>query len=157
MYLPDDILALTDRVGMHHSLELRVPFVDHEVVEYCARIPSALKIRGLNKKHLLKKASGKLLPKSVIDHRKPRFCSPMAAWLRGDLKPLVAEALDQRRVAREGIFAPEAVARLERNHFERNQFNDKIIFSLLVFDRWLTRRRMLKTSGQERAPHYVAG
>ena len=70
MYLPDDILALTDRVGMWHSLELRVPFIDHTLLEFCARLPSALKLRRGQKKYLLRRAARQHVPESVLNHRK---------------------------------------------------------------------------------------
>lgn len=136
MYLPDDILALSDRVGMHHSLELRVPFIDHKVVEFCARIPSGLKIRGTDKKYLLKQAAARFLPDSVISHRKQGFCAPLSSWLHGDLRPLVDELLDPTRLAREGYFAPESVGALVSDHHARRNLNDKAIFALLMFGKW---------------------
>jgi asparagine synthase (glutamine-hydrolysing) len=136
MYLPDDILALSDRVGMHHSLELRVPFIDHKVVEYCATIPSALKIKGLEKKHLLKVAARRYLPEPVISHRKQGFSSPMAAWLRGDLRGSVDRLLAADVLRQHGVFAPAEVARLIDEHQSRRRLNHKTIFSLLMYNRW---------------------
>lgn len=138
MYLPDDILALSDRVGMHHSLELRVPFVDHEVVEFCARLPQGLKIRGTEKKHLLKLAAGHLLPEPVISHRKQGFCAPLSSWLHTDLRPVVAGLLDPARLAAEGYFNPNEVGALVADHHARRNLNDKAIFSLLMFGKWLS-------------------
>lgn len=136
MYLPDDILALSDRLGMHHSLELRVPFIDHKVVEYCATIPSALKIKGLEKKHLLKRAARRYLPEPVLDHRKQGFCSPMAAWLRADLRSTVERLLSPRELAGQGLFAPTEVARLVEDHQALRRLNHKVIFSLLMYTKW---------------------
>ncbi|MBV9622251.1 MAG: asparagine synthase (glutamine-hydrolyzing), partial [Gammaproteobacteria bacterium] len=85
-YLPDDILRLTDRLSMWHSLELRVPYLDHRLVEEAMRIPSSLKIRGMRQKHLLKEVARKWLPPAVIDHRKQGFEAPMGQWLRGPLR-----------------------------------------------------------------------
>jgi asparagine synthase (glutamine-hydrolysing) len=136
-YLPEDILALSDRMGMHHSLELRVPFVDHKVVEYCARIPSKWKIKGTNKKHMLKNSARSLLPDSVIDHRKQGFCAPMASWLRGDLRPVVQEHLNHQTISDGGFFQPSLVKGLVDDHMSLQQLNDKSLFSLLVFQKWL--------------------
>lgn len=137
MYLPDDILALSDRVGMHHSLELRVPFIDHKVVEFCARLPQQVKIRGAEKKYLLKLAARQLLPDSVISHRKQGFCAPLSAWLHQDLRPVVGRILDPSRLAGEGFFDPKAVGALVEDHHARRSLNDKAIFSLLMFGKWL--------------------
>lgn len=136
MYLPDDILALSDRIGMQHSLELRVPFIDHKVVEYCARIPSGLKINRFDKKHLLKKAARRFLPDSVIDHRKQGFSSPMAIWLRGELRASVDQCLDRNVLERQGIFAADAVSTLAADHYARKRLNHKTIFSLMMFNKW---------------------
>ncbi len=136
MYLPDDILALSDRVGMHHSLELRVPFVDHRVIEFCARIPNRLKIKNGEKKYLLKKAGKKLLPASVLSHRKQGFCTPMAAWLRGDLQETLKNELAPETLRAECIFKPLRVRQLIKEHESRERLNDKTLFSLLVFQKW---------------------
>jgi asparagine synthase (glutamine-hydrolysing) len=142
MYLPDDILALSDRLGMHHSLELRVPFVDHEVVEFCARIPSSLKIRARQKKYLLREVARPFLPPSVLNHRKQGFSAPMAKWLRGDLRPLVEQRLTSASLARTGLFQAETVKTMVADHYQLKQLNDKALFSLLVFDKWLARNRI---------------
>ena len=85
MFLPDDILALTDRVGMWHSLELRVPFTDHKLMEFCARLPVSLKLRRGEKKHLLRRAASAYLPPSVSQPSQAGvgFITPMARWLEG--------------------------------------------------------------------------
>ena len=137
MYLADDILALSDRIGMYHSLELRVPFVDHKVVEFCARIPSSLKIRHLKKKYLLCKAGRRLLPESVLSHRKQGFCAPMAAWLRHDLADRINAALAKETVDAQGFFHSPCVQKILEDHYSRRQLNDKMIFALYVFQKWL--------------------
>jgi len=135
-YLPEDILALSDRVGMHHSLELRVPFVDHKLVEYCARVPNRLKIRRREKKYLLKTVAREFLPGSVIDHRKQGFCAPMAAWLRGPLRETVEKHVVGAGSSHGAFFRPEVVRRLVDDHMDLTSLNDKILFSLLVFQKW---------------------
>jgi asparagine synthase (glutamine-hydrolysing) len=136
MYLPEDILALSDRVGMQHSLELRVPLVDHKLVEFCAKIPSALKVRGTEKKHLLRRAARRYVPPSVLNHRKQGFGSPMAAWLRGDLLPLVRAHLDPIAIAADGVFSSDFVTTAVTDHLERRKLNDKLLFALLAFQIW---------------------
>jgi asparagine synthase (glutamine-hydrolysing) len=136
MYLPDDILALTDRVGMWHSLELRVPFVDHTLMEFCARIPSSLKLRRGEKKYLLRQAARPFVPASVLNHRKQGFAAPMAMWLRGDMRGLVDSTLRPQELDRVGVLNPEQVSARVAAHAERRQLNDKSIFAMLVFQRW---------------------
>jgi len=138
-YLPDDILALTDRVGMWHSLELRVPFVDHTLVEFCARIPASLKLAHGQKKALLRRAARPLVPASVLNHRKQGFASPMAAWLHGSLSPFVQKTLEPAAIRRSGVLQPAEVARHVSAHRERRALNDKQIFAMLMFERWWTR------------------
>jgi len=138
-YLPDDILALTDRVGMWHSLELRVPFVDHTLVEFCARIPASLKLARGQKKYLLRRAARRLVPASVLDHRKQGFASPMAAWLHGPLSPLVRASLQAAAIARSGVLQPREVEAHVLAHGERRALNDKQIFAMLMFERWWAR------------------
>lgn len=141
MYLPDDILALSDRIGMHHSLELRVPFIDHKLVEFCARIPNSLKIKYGRKKYLLKQAGKALLPKSVLSHRKQGFSAPIAEWLKKDLYAETQASLNNNRVQSDGFFKPEIVQKLMIEHYSRKKLNDKIIFALLVFQKWHERAK----------------
>jgi asparagine synthase (glutamine-hydrolysing) len=135
-YVPEDILALSDRMSMYHSLEVRVPFLDHKVVEFCAAIPASLKIKGMTKKYLLKKVAKPFLPDSILTHRKQGFACPMAAWLRTDLKAYVEEALSESRLSRHGLFNSETVQGLIRDHMERRELNDRRLFTLLMFQKW---------------------
>lgn len=136
MYLPDDILALSDRLGMRHSLELRVPFVDHKVVEFCATIPASLKLRWGKKKYLLKKASKELLGQGITGHPKQGFASPMTSWIRHDLRDYVTESLRPERLALHGLFDQRRVDSLIDDHIGRRSNNYKVIFSLLMFQKW---------------------
>jgi asparagine synthase (glutamine-hydrolysing) len=135
-YLPEDILALNDRVGMHHSMELRVPFVDHTLVEFCATIPGNLKIKRLEKKYLLKIIARKYVPSEVFSHPKQGFGSPMTSWLRGELKPFVLENLSEERLKQHNIFNVAFVQKLIKEHMNRSQNHYKKIFALIMFQRW---------------------
>jgi asparagine synthase (glutamine-hydrolysing) len=137
MYMPEDILALSDRIGMHFSIEIRVPFVDHKLVEYCAQIPSSLKIKSGEKKYLLKKIAKNYLPMSAIKHRKQGFCSPMAAWLNSDLRPMVESALHPTKIKHDRFFSPEAVHTICNEHYSKRSLNDKVMYALLMFQNWL--------------------
>ncbi|RLB08881.1 MAG: asparagine synthase (glutamine-hydrolyzing) [Deltaproteobacteria bacterium] len=136
-YLPEDILALTDRIGMHHSLELRVPFTDHKLVEFCVTIPSKYKIRWLEKKFLLKKAALKYLPKEVIYHRKQGFSSPMATWLQQDLKSFCNHILSKQEIDKYGILNWNFVDRILKEHIRLQDRHDKLIFAIIMFQKWV--------------------
>jgi asparagine synthase (glutamine-hydrolysing) len=138
-YLPDDILALTDRVGMWHSLEARVPFLDHMLVEFCARLPVSMKIRLTQKKAMLRRVARRFVPPSVLDHPKQGFGSPMAAWLRCGLRSFAENSLSGPALDRTGVLKRSAVAALLTEHSERRQVNDRRIFAILVFQRWMLR------------------
>jgi asparagine synthase (glutamine-hydrolysing) len=140
MYLADDILALTDRIGMWHSLELRVPFLDHTLLEFCARIPTNLKIRFGEKKHLLRRAAAPFIPASVLNHRKQGFASPMAMWMRGGLKDFVGRNLSPSCLNDVGVLNPSAVTALMDAHEGRLALNDRQVFAVLMFQRWSVRR-----------------
>jgi asparagine synthase (glutamine-hydrolysing) len=135
-YLPDDILALTDRISMAHSLEVRVPFLDHKLLEFCSRIPPEMKLKFFQKKYLLKKCAAALLPRAVLRHKKQGFVGPTAHWLRHDLKPYVCETLSEERLRQSEFFDPKAVQRILNEHFSRRQTHDKLIWALLIFQTW---------------------
>jgi len=135
-YLPEDILAMSDRISMHHSMELRVPFVDHEVVEYSAGIPSGLKIKGIRKKYLLRKIAGQYLPDNIIKHKKQGFASPMTAWLKHDLKNVVRERLGKEEIMKHNYFNFPYVQKKIEDHMNGRDIHDKLLFSLLVFQTW---------------------
>jgi asparagine synthase (glutamine-hydrolysing) len=137
MYLPDDLLTLNDRIGMAHSLELRPPFLDHKIVEFCASIPSRLKLRRFEKKYLLGQAARSLIPDSIVKRRKQGFASPMAIWLRHDMKGLVESALNPDHVRGQGIFDANHIADMLSAHQNREALHDKKLFALLMSQEWL--------------------
>jgi len=140
-YLPDDILALTDRIGMLHSQELRVPFTDHILMEFCATIPAEMKLKNLQKKYLLKKAAAPFVPKAVLNHRKQGFSSPMAQWLKEELKPLSENILSNTSIEKDGLFEWQFVENIINQHLERKALHDKFIFGLIMFQKWLKNNR----------------
>jgi asparagine synthase (glutamine-hydrolysing) len=137
-YLPDDILALSDRVSMQHSLEVRVPFIDHEFMEFCATIPPETRLKGFKKKYLLKKALTNIIPEEVINHRKQGFVGPTASWMRSDLKQLILNSLTRNELEKHGYIKYETVSRILDEHFTGKQLHDKLIWSLLIFQKWFT-------------------
>ena len=138
-YLSDDILTLTDRLGMWHSLELRVPYLDHRFVELAAHIPARLKIRGLTQKYLLKRIAERWLPRDMVYHKKQGFEAPMGRWLRGPLLPFFDAVVNQRTVERAGIFRYEEILRLRDEHVSLKRKHSKILFSLLMLHLWARR------------------
>lgn len=139
-YLPDDILALSDRLSMWHSLELRVPLIDHELTELTARMPSRYKVRRDSMKWMLKRIAEKWLPHDIVHHRKQGFESPMAAWMRGELRDYAVESLTDPKIEAAGLFDSKEVRRLLDQHLSGKQKNNKILFSLLMLFSWLRRQ-----------------
>lgn len=135
-YLPDDILCVTDRMSMLHALEVRVPFIDHKLLEFCATIPPEMKMKWFQKKYLLKKAMRPLLPGDVLDHRKQGFVGPMAQWLKKDLKQFTIETLSKQNVESVGVFQYKEVASILDEHFSGREIHDTLIWAMLIFQRW---------------------
>ncbi|MDY6896188.1 MAG: asparagine synthase C-terminal domain-containing protein, partial [Thermotogota bacterium] len=135
-YLPEDILTLTDRISMHHSLEVRVPFVDYKFMEFATTIPPEMKLKWFQKKYILKKAIKNILPRGVINHRKQGFASPMAKWLQSDLKPYILDTLSPEALKKHDLFNMSLVNSILNEHFNRNELHDKLIWSLVVFQNW---------------------
>jgi asparagine synthase (glutamine-hydrolysing) len=138
-YLPEDILALSDRLSMWHSLEVRVPLVDHPLVELSGRLPVSYKIDLQRKKILLKRIAERHLPIEIVRHRKQGFESPMAAWLRKDLASYARDVLGPNRLGKTGLFSSAYVAEALDQHLAGRQKNNKLIFSLIMFQEWYER------------------
>lgn len=135
-FMLDDILVKVDRCSMLHSLEVRAPFLDKKCAEYVARLPVNCKLSGFRRKFLLKKAFARLLPEKILKRNKRGFQIPVAAWLRGRLKPLLREMLSPDRLARQGIFQPGETERLMEAHFSGKRDLRKPLWTLLVFQLW---------------------
>src|SRR5439155_35177 len=129
--LPDDLLALTDRMSMAASIECRAPLVDYELLELASRMPSSLKVRGLTLKYLLKKAVAPWLPRDIVVRKKRGFGAPMGSWLRGDLQTLIRETLSEEYVRRRGLLHWPAVQTILRTHQEQKSDNTDQIFALV--------------------------
>jgi asparagine synthase (glutamine-hydrolysing) len=140
-WLADDLLVKADRMTMAHSLELRVPFLDHHLVEFAATLPGNLKIRKGAGKYLLKKWATPLLPREIIERRKAGFPVPTRSWFRAELAGYAREVLLARNGPSSEFFSAQAVETLLTAH-QREDRSDQI-FSLLVFDSW--HRQYIKT------------
>jgi len=138
-YLPDDILHKTDRMSMAHSLEVRPPFLDHRVVEFAARLPEKLKIRGGRLKFILRELMKDRLPASVLGRKKEGFDIPVHDWLRMVLRPLLLDTLNERSVKESGIFSWPGVERAIHAHLERRANLGYHLWGLLVLFLWMKR------------------
>lgn len=133
-YLADDILAKVDRASMATSLEVRVPFLDHEVVEYAMMMPAAWKLRGRRTKWILRRAFADVLPASTLRRDKQGFSIPMKNWLRGPLRPLLHEVLDPSRIRDRGWFEAEAVQRLVDEHVRGRQNHAHRLWCIIALE-----------------------
>lgn len=135
-YLPDDILTKVDRMSMAHSLELRAPLLDYRIVELAAKLPYTSKIRGSTTKWLLKELYGQQLPSEVTAQRKWGFALPMEHWLRGELRPVLEDALNDPVVVDAGIFNMTEVRALAHEHWSETRDRTPQLWNYLFFTRW---------------------
>ena len=131
-YLADELLVKADRASMAHSLEVRVPFLDTVLSEFAFGLPSRLKVRGLAKKRLLRKALAPIVPAEILGARKQGLTLPAAQWLRGPLEPYARELLANDR----GLFDTTFVNRLLDDHVAGRRDNWKQLWTLLSFAAW---------------------
>ena len=139
VFLVDDMLVKTDRASMAHSLEARVPLLDPVVAELALALPTKLKVRGLAKKRLLRKAVEPLLPREILAGQKRGFSPPMGTWLQNELQPLAREALSAETLRRQGFFRPQPVTRMLDDHVAGRADNSRKIWALLTFSLWFDR------------------
>ncbi len=136
MYLQDDLLTKVDRATMLASLEARAPFLDHELAEYVAGLPSGLKVRRGTGKWILREAVRSRLPAEVLARRKRGFTIPFSRWLLHGLRDRMLVRFAPERVAARGVFDPAGVSELLDEHLSRRVDHKKALFTLLSFDLW---------------------
>ncbi len=134
--LPDDLLMLTDKMSMATSLECRVPLLDHELVELAARMPEAIKIRGGRLKHAMKQAVSELLPRDILERGKRGFGTPMGAWLKRDLAPLVGGLLSEPAIRRRGLLDSPGIQTLISAHAANRIDGTDRLLTLLNLEIW---------------------
>jgi asparagine synthase (glutamine-hydrolysing) len=134
--LPDDLLLLTDKMSMAVSLECRVPLLDHDLVELAASMPAAVKIKGGRLKHLMKEALSDLLPGEILNRQKRGFGTPMGAWLKSDLAPVLDRLLSPAVVRSRGLFREGVVTRLVRDHRANRFDGTDILLALMNLEIW---------------------
>lgn len=136
-YLPNDMLVKVDRMSMAHSLEVRVPFLDHRLVEFAASIPPSLKLKNFtNNKYLIKAVMRGRLPKRILNRKKAGFNVPKVRWLRGELKPFVHDNLSRQQIQAMGFIDGNAVDTLLADHFNNKADNSFQIWNLLTLSLW---------------------
>jgi asparagine synthase (glutamine-hydrolysing) len=155
VYLVDDLLVKTDRASMAHSLEARVPYLDPLVAGLAQSLPTRLKVSGMRKKRLLRKAAEPLLPRRIVSGRKRGFSIPAAAWLRGDLEPFARDVLSAETLRRQAFFRPEPVRALIDRHVAGKEDVSRQLWGLLAFTLWYE-RHVERTPGPLRESRLAA-
>lgn len=135
-YFPDQLLVKADVSSMAHSLEARSPLLDTEMIEFAATIPTALRLRGWETKHLLKRLAARVVPREVLYRRKRGFVMPASRWLRGAMAPYLRAALDSDSFHGRGWIRPEFTRRLLEEHQSGARDWGDRLFTLLVLEVW---------------------
>lgn len=134
-WLPDDLLIKADKMTMANSVELRVPLLDHKLLEFAAALPSNLKVRGFTTKYLAKKTLEKRIPKQILERRKEGFPVPYESWLRKELRGWIRELLLDGKTINRGYFAAPRVEELLARD-DAGHGCSKEIFSLVTLEMW---------------------
>jgi asparagine synthase (glutamine-hydrolysing) len=134
-YLPLDILTKVDRMSMAHSLETRVPLLDHKLVEFAATIPPEFQIEGGVTKSVLKRAMGGILPEGIVNRRKQGFAVPLGYWFRGKLGAYAHDLLLGSRTRQRGLFQPRTIENLLQQQ-KRGRDLDLHLWTLMSFELW---------------------
>ena len=134
--LPNDYLTKIDRMSMANSLEVRVPFLDHKLLEFAMSISSKYKLKGLTTKYLLKKIMKDKLPEEIIRGRKKGFSIPLSRWFRGDFASLLNEFLSEDIITKRRYFSYDVIKRLSSEHLSGKQDNSKQLWTLICFEVW---------------------
>lgn len=136
VYLPDDCLTKVDRMSMLHSLEVRVPFLDHKLIELVSSIPFSMKLKGWTTKSLLKKAMKGILPPRILKQRKQGFQVPLGRWFQGELSPFAKKLLlEDKSRSRHFFQLPYVEWLLEEHRGGRQRFGNQL-YALVVFELW---------------------
>ncbi len=154
-YLPDDILVKSDRMSMAHAVELRPPFLDNRIVEFAAALPASLKIRGSQQKFLLKELMRERLPQSILKRKKIGFDIPAHEWVRGPLRSLVVDTLQNGLSDHPEIFNSDAVETLLRDHLQKRINVGYHLWGLMILFLWMKKWR-IQSPASSTAAHLLA-
>ena len=136
-YLPDDLLVKVDRAAMAVSLETRVPFLDHEIVEFVLGLPMDYKLKNNQGKHLLRKVLYRHVPKEIMERPKMGFTVPLGKWLKGPLKCWASNLIEPNKLKDEGYFDPDPVMDMWNEHLNGRANWGHQLWNLLMFQSWL--------------------
>jgi len=136
-YLPDDLLVKVDRAAMAVSLETRVPFLDHELVEFVTGLPLNFNLNNGRGKHLLRKVLYKYVPRELMERPKMGFTVPLSEWLNGPLRDWAQELIDPNRLRKEGYLNPNSVTKMWNEHSNGRANFGHQLWNLLMFQSWL--------------------
>jgi asparagine synthase (glutamine-hydrolysing) len=136
VYLPEDVLFKVDRMSMANGLEVRVPFLDHHLVEWVLRLPFSMRFRRAHGKYLLRKLAARYLPPIILKPRKQGFTVPMGRWLHGDLGAVVEELFSSKTFKQRGIIRPQAALALLAMHRSKRYELGHRIWSLVILEMW---------------------
>jgi asparagine synthase (glutamine-hydrolysing) len=137
VYLIDNNLTKVDRMSMAHSLEVRVPLLDTDIVEFAFKLPDRLKMPGMKLKHFLKESTKDMLPEEIVNRPKKGFNVPMPRWLKESLKPVVDHYLSSETVSKQGYFNPHTVQHLVNAHMSGKADYSRNLWALLMFNVWV--------------------
>ena len=136
-WLPDDLLLKADKMTMAASIELRVPFLDHEIVEFASSLPANYKIRNGEGKFILKKVMEGILPKEIIYRKKMGFAVPTERWFAGELLEPAKDIILDGKLINTGWFQKKYLEKMFERHSRRKEDYSRRIFSLLVLYHWM--------------------
>jgi asparagine synthase (glutamine-hydrolysing) len=138
-YLADDIMAKIDRASMAVALEVRVPFLDHRLVEQSWHLPADAKLRGKKSKWLLRQILYRHVPPLLLERPKMGFGVPIDHWLRGPLKDWAADLLDPAKIRAQGYLKEEPITRAWQEHLSGRRNHQYALWTVLMFQAWLGR------------------
>jgi asparagine synthase (glutamine-hydrolysing) len=139
--LPCDMLTKVDLMSMKKALEVRVPFLDHRVVEAAFQMPGSMKLKGLKRKYILLETFKDLLPSSLHLRPKQGFEVPISAWLKNELKDMLEDYLSPQLLEKQGIFSAEVVESLKKDHRQNRRDTSWLLWNLIVFQHWYSTQK----------------
>jgi asparagine synthase (glutamine-hydrolysing) len=135
-HLPDDLMIKNDRMSMAHSIEARVPFTDNDLFRFLATVPVKYKMKGMRKKHLLRRGLEGILPQSILDKKKVGLEMPYSRWFRTELRDLSEDMMSQKRLDDSGLFNGKMVRTLWDEHCSMKKDHGRFFWGLLNYMLW---------------------